>query len=102
MYDALTRKGRKSEPNCLEFIPPATLRIGDREHSVGGVVYRLLQSLFESPKLELPVSALEVDVWGRIVNRNTLESACRRARCTLIAMDHPLRVAIDGDRVALV
>ncbi len=102
MYDAPVRKGRNAEPHALEFIPHETLRIGIREHRVGGVVYRLLQSLFEAPKREQSVSELELTVWGRLVNRNTLESACRRARCALIEIEHPLRVAIDGDRVALV
>jgi hypothetical protein len=102
VYDAPTRNGRNSEQDCLEFIPPGTLRSGDREQRVGGVVFRLLRSLFESPKREKSVSALEIDVWNGLVNRNTLESACRRARCALVALEHPLRVAIDGDRVALV
>jgi len=102
VYDAPIAKDRKSEPNGLQFIPPETIRLGDREQRVGGVVYRLLQSLFEAPKSERSVSMLEVSVWGGPVNRNTLWSACRRARCVLIELEHPLRVAIDGDRVALV
>jgi hypothetical protein len=102
VHDAASQKAGKPEPNGLEFIPPDTLRIGDQEQSVGGVVYRLLQTLFETPKREQRASVLELEVWGRFVNRSTLESACRRARAVLIEMEHPLRVAIDGDRVALV
>jgi hypothetical protein len=102
VYDPPVRKSRKSELNGLVFLPPETLRIGDREQRVGGVVYRLLHSLFAADRHELPVSAIELDVWGEPVNRNTLWSACRRARCVLIELEHPLRVAIDGDRVALV
>ena len=50
----------------------------------------------------LPVTELEAEVWGGPVNRNTLWSACRRARNVLTKLHHPLRVAIDGDRVTLV
>jgi hypothetical protein len=102
VYDPPARQSRKSEPLDLEFIPPGTLRVGNREQRVGGVVYRLLKSLFGASAREQPVSVLEVDVWGRPVNRNTLWSACRRARYVLIKLNHPLRVAIDGDRIALV
>jgi hypothetical protein len=102
MYDAPTRKGRKIEANSLEFIPPGRVRIGNQEQRVGGVVYRLLQSLFEAPTRDRTVSELEVDVWGGPVNRNTLWSACRRARCVLIELKHPLRVALDGDHIVLV
>jgi hypothetical protein len=102
VYDPPARQGRKSEAFGLEFIPPETLRIGKREQRVGGVVYRLLKSLFKTAAHEQPVCVLEVDVWGGPVNRNTLWSACRRARRALIKLDHPLRVAIDGDRIALV
>jgi hypothetical protein len=69
---------------------------------VGAVVYRLLQSLFEEAEREQPVWVVEVDVWGGPVCRNTLSSACRRARQALIQLKHPLRVVIDGDRIALV
>jgi hypothetical protein len=100
--EATHQKPGKHEPNGIEFVPPDTLRVRDLEQSVGGVVYRLLQALFESPKREQRASVLELEVWGRFVNRSTLESACRRARSVLIEMEHPLRVAIDGDRVALV
>jgi hypothetical protein len=101
VFDAPTPQGRKSEPFNLEFIPPETLRIGDHEQRVGGVVYRLLRTLFGVPAHEVPVDVLELQVWGRIVNRNTLWSACRRARGVLIKLNHPLRVALDGDRIAL-
>jgi len=102
VFDAPTPQGRKSEPFNLEFIPPVTLRIGDREQRVGGVVYRLLQTLFGVATHEAPLEVLELEVWGRLVNRNTLWSACRRARGVLIKLNHPLRVALDGDRIALV
>lgn len=102
MYDAPTPQGRKTESFDLEFIPPETLRIGNRERRVGGVVYRLLRALFCASTHEVPVDVLELEVWGRAVNKNTLWSACRRARGVLIKLNHPLRVALDGDRIALV
>jgi hypothetical protein len=102
VFDVPTPRGQKSASFDLEFIPPETIRIGDREQRVGGVVYRLLQTLFGVATHETPVDVLELEVWGRPVNRNTLWSACRRARGVLIKLNHPLRVALDGDRIALV
>jgi hypothetical protein len=66
------------------------------------VVYRLLQALFGISTHEVPLDVLELKVWGKRVNRNTLWSACRRSRIALARLNHPLRVAIDGDRAALV
>jgi hypothetical protein len=102
VYDAPTQQGRQSAPSTLEFIPPETIRIGNQEMRVGGVVYRLLRTLFGVATHDVPVDVLELEVWGGPVNRNTLWSACRRARGVLIKLNHPLRVAIDGDRIALV
>jgi hypothetical protein len=87
---------------ALDFIEPRTIRLGTRERRVGGVVYRLLDSLFHAPAHVRAVDALELDVWGNLVNRNTLWSACRRARTALIKLNYPLRVAIDDDHVTLV
>ena len=102
MSSSSSPSGRRPDADALEFIPPETLRVGNRDVRVGGVVYRLLRSLFQVPTHSQTVAALEQDVWGRSVNRNTLGSACRRARGALVALNHPLRVAIDGDRIALV
>lgn len=88
--------------NALEFFPPDTIRSGGCERRVGGVVYRLLCTLFTAPGRTRAVDALENAVWGGPVPRNTLWSACRRARATLARLGHPLRVALDGDRVTLV
>jgi hypothetical protein len=102
VYDAPKCQSQSCDTLGLEFVPPGTLRLGNREQRVGGVVYRLLKSLFRVSAREQSVSVLEADVWGYPVNRNTLWSACRRARSKLIKLKHPLRVAIDGDRIALV
>jgi hypothetical protein len=102
VFDSSTPVAAGAESLDLVFIPPEILRIGNREQRVGVVVYRLLQTLFGVPTHEAPVEVLELKVWGRSVNRNTLWSACRRARGVLIKLDHPLRVALDGDRIALV
>lgn len=90
-----------AEPYTIQFIPPESIRLGERQARVGSVVYRLLRSLFDTPAHALTVSDLEKAVWGNPVNRNTLWSACRRARGVLIKLNHPLRVALDGDRVTL-
>ncbi len=102
MYEAPARRVRSSEPPSLQFVPPETIRNEDRERRVGGVVYRLLQVLFGAEAHEVPVEVLEMEVWGKSVNKNTLWSACRRARAVLIKLNHPLRVALDGDRITLV
>ena len=102
VFDSSTPTAARADSHALEFIPPETLRIGNREQRVGGVVYRLLQTIFGVSSHEVPLDVLEHEVWGKHVNINTLWSACRRARVALIKLNHPLRVAIDGDRVALV
>lgn len=102
MYDAPAPHDPPAETPALRFIPPESVRLGDRQQRVGGVVYRLLSALFDAPDRARSVADLERAVWGRSVPRNTLWSACRRARGVLGNLKHPLRVAIDGDRVALV
>ncbi len=102
MFDSSTPTAARADSYAIEFIPPETLRVGNREHRVGGVVYRLLQALSGVSTHEVPLDVLEHKVWGKHVNRNTLWSACRRSRLALTKLNHPLRVAIDGDRVALV
>ena len=102
MVDARARKTPKLEMSGIEFIPPHTVRTENGEQRVGAVVYRLLQTLFEASRHELPVAEVEGRVWGRPVNRNTLHSTCRRARKVLIELNHPLRATTDGDLVVLV
>jgi hypothetical protein len=100
--DAPARQTPRSQSLDLEFVEPSTLRFGNRDLRVGGVVYRFLQALFSVTNREQSLAVLEKAVWGHPVNRNTLWSACRRARCVLIELKHPLRVSIRGDQIALV
>jgi DNA-binding winged helix-turn-helix (wHTH) protein len=66
------------------------------------VVFQLLKTLFEAPDHARNEAELADAVWGRSVRKNTLWCACRRARHALVQIDHPLRVAMDGERVMLV
>jgi hypothetical protein len=102
VYDAPARSSRSFDSIAIEFISPVIVRLGNRKVRVGSVVFHLLRTLFEAEGHARPVSEVEMEVWGGAVTRNTLWSACRRARNVLIKLDHPLRVAIDGDLVQLV
>jgi DNA-binding winged helix-turn-helix (wHTH) protein len=102
VFDSSAPALRLADRFALEFLPSSTIRMEDREQHVGEIVYRLLQALFDAPARELPLDELQLRVWGRKVSRNTLWSACRRGRSALIKLEHPLRVALDGDRIALV